>query len=61
MRLLSWNIQWCRGVDGRVDPERIARVARELADADVICLQEVARGFPSLAGSGGEEIGRAHV
>ena len=55
MRLLSWNIQWCRGVDGRVDPERIARVARELADADVICLQEVARGFPTLAGSGGED------
>jgi endonuclease/exonuclease/phosphatase family metal-dependent hydrolase len=55
MKLLSWNIQWCRGVDGRVDPERIARVARELADADVICLQEVARGFPTLAGSGGED------
>lgn len=55
MRLLSWNIQWCRGVDGRVDPERIARVTRELADADVICLQEVARGFPTLAGSGGED------
>lgn len=55
MRLLSWNIQWCRGVDGRVDPERIARVAHELADADVICLQEVARGFPTLRGSDGED------
>jgi endonuclease/exonuclease/phosphatase family metal-dependent hydrolase len=55
MKLLSWNIQWCRGVDGRVDPQRIARVTRELADADVICLQEVARGFDTLAGSGGED------
>lgn len=56
MKLLSWNIQWCRGVDGRVDPERIARVARELApDADVVCLQEVARGFDTLAGSAGED------
>lgn len=56
MKLLSWNIQWCRGVDGRVDPERIARVARELApDADVVCLQEVARGFDTLAGSTGED------
>lgn len=55
MKLLSWNIQWCRGVDGRVDAERITRVARELADADVICLQEVACGFPALAGHCGED------
>jgi endonuclease/exonuclease/phosphatase family metal-dependent hydrolase len=55
MKLLSWNIQWCRGVDGRVDPQRIAREARAMADADVICLQEVARGFDTLAGSGGED------
>jgi endonuclease/exonuclease/phosphatase family metal-dependent hydrolase len=55
MKLLSWNIQWCRGVDGRVDPQRISRVIRELADADVICLQEVARGFDTLSGSGGED------
>ncbi len=55
MRLLSWNIQWCRGVDGVVDPQRIARNARALADADVICLQEVARGFDTLPGSSGED------
>ncbi len=55
MKLLSWNIQWCRGVDGRVDASRIARVIRELADADVICLQEVARGFDTLVGSRGED------
>jgi endonuclease/exonuclease/phosphatase family metal-dependent hydrolase len=55
MKLLSWNIQWCRGVDGRVDPERIARELRAVADADVICLQEVARGFDTLAGSAGED------
>lgn len=55
MQLLSWNIQWCRGVDGRVDPQRIARTIRDLADADVICLQEVARGFDTLAGSQGED------
>jgi endonuclease/exonuclease/phosphatase family metal-dependent hydrolase len=55
MKLLSWNIQWCRGVDGRVDAARIARVIRQLADADVICLQEVARGFDTLAGNSGED------
>jgi len=54
MRLLSWNVQWCRGLDGRVDPARIASEARRLADADVICLQEVAIGFAGLPGSSGE-------
>ena len=39
--ILSWNIQAGRGVDGRVDLARIARTIRALADADVICLQEV--------------------
>lgn len=54
MKLISWNIQWCRGIDGRVDPARIARVARELCDPDVCCFQEVAVNFPALAGSAGE-------
>ncbi len=48
MRLLSWNIQWCRGVDGRVDPERIAREAQALCDPDVCCFQEVAVNYPDL-------------
>jgi len=54
VKLISWNIQWCRGSDGRVDPARIARVAREMADFDVLCLQEVASNYPDLAGSSGE-------
>jgi len=45
MRLLSWNVQWCRGIDGRIDPGRIAAEAKRLADPDVVCLQEVAAGF----------------
>jgi len=55
LRLLQWNIQWCRGMDGRVDPARIARVAQELADPDVICFQEVAINYATLAGSDGED------
>jgi len=55
MKVLSWNVQWCRGVDGRVDPVRIAREARRLADPDVICLQEVAQDLSTLAGSRGED------
>ena len=54
MRLLSWNVQWCRGMDGRVDPKRIAAEARR-AEPDVFCLQEIARNFPEMAGSAGED------
>ena len=39
--VVSWNIQAGLGVDGRVDLDRIGRVIVALADADVICLQEV--------------------
>jgi endonuclease/exonuclease/phosphatase family metal-dependent hydrolase len=55
MRLLSWNVQWCRGIDERVDPKRIADVAKRFADPDVFCLQEIARNFPEMAGSSGED------
>ena len=55
MIVLTWNVQWCRGVDGRVDPGRILSTARQIADFDVLCLQEVARGFADLEGSTGED------
>jgi endonuclease/exonuclease/phosphatase family metal-dependent hydrolase len=55
MIVITWNVQWCRGVDGEVAPARIGRTARELADFDVLCLQEVAINFPGLAGSRGED------
>jgi endonuclease/exonuclease/phosphatase family metal-dependent hydrolase len=54
MKLITWNVQWCRGCDGRVDPARIVAHARALADFDVLCLQEVAANFPGLDGSRGE-------
>jgi len=47
VKLISWNIQWCRGMDGRVDPERIARTAKQLGP-DVCCFQEVAVNYPDL-------------
>jgi endonuclease/exonuclease/phosphatase family metal-dependent hydrolase len=51
MKLITWNIQWGRGIDGRVDLERIVRTARAMADFDVICLQEIADNFPGLKGN----------
>src|SRR5690349_2880429 len=55
MILITWNVQWCRGMDGNVDPARIAQVAKSLADFDVLCLQEVAINFPGLPGSAAED------
>jgi len=54
MRLLSWNIQWGRGIDGRVDLARTAAVIRG-CDADVVCLQEVAVNHPDLPGGAAED------
>ncbi len=55
MKLVTWNIQACRGCDGVVSPRRIVETARALADFDVLCVQEVAANFPALPGSAGED------
>lgn len=40
LRLMTYNVHGCRGMDGKVAPHRIARViARE--DPDIVCLQEL--------------------
>jgi len=51
LKLITWNIQWGRGLDGRVDLARIVRAARAIADYDVLCVQEVADNFPGLEGN----------
>lgn len=55
MKLLTWNIQWGRGMDGRVDPQRILSEIRAMGEFDVIAMQEVAVNFPGLPGSQGED------
>ena len=57
MKLVTWNVQWCRGADLVVDAERIVREARRIADFDVLCLQEIADNYPDprLGGSDGED------
>ena len=44
--IVTWNIQNGKGVDGVTDLARIARVVRAMGEADVICLQEIARNDP---------------
>src|SRR5215469_4024635 len=40
VRVVTYNVHTCVGVDRRYDPGRIAAVLREI-DADIACLQEV--------------------
>jgi endonuclease/exonuclease/phosphatase family metal-dependent hydrolase len=55
LRIVTYNIHRCRGMDRRVMPSRIIDVLREV-DADVIALQEVIGAGPMGAGQA-EEIG----
>lgn len=40
MRVATYNVHKCRGLDGRVRPDRIVQVLSEI-DADIVALQEV--------------------
>lgn len=55
IRLVTWNVQWFRGLDGRVDPARVIAHARSLVDFDVLCVQEVADNFPAPHLEGNDE------
>lgn len=52
-RIATYNVHRCRGIDGRLRPERIVDVLREV-DADVVALQEVV----SADGDGNENQAR---
>jgi endonuclease/exonuclease/phosphatase family metal-dependent hydrolase len=56
MRLINWNVQWGRNAVGDVGLARTLDEARRLfGDFDVLCLQEVTRGFGTLPGHPGED------
>lgn len=55
MKLVSWNVQWGRDAAGHVDLARTVREARRLADFDVLCMQEITRGFGALPGHPGDD------
>ena len=57
VRIATYNIHRCRGMDRRTAPQRIAEVLRDI-DADVVALQEVIGAGPAGAGQA-EEIGAA--
>jgi endonuclease/exonuclease/phosphatase family metal-dependent hydrolase len=55
VKLVTWNTQWCCGLDGVVSPQRIVDGARQLADFDALCLQEIAQGYDALRGAPGDQ------
>ncbi len=55
LRIATYNVHRCRGLDGRTNPARIAEVIRAI-DADVVALQEVVGAGPSSAGHA-EQLG----
>jgi endonuclease/exonuclease/phosphatase family metal-dependent hydrolase len=57
VRIATYNIHRCRGMDRRTSPPRIIQVLREI-DADIVALQEVIGAGPAGAGQA-EEIGAA--
>jgi endonuclease/exonuclease/phosphatase family metal-dependent hydrolase len=57
LRVATYNIHRCRGMDRRTIPSRVAEVIREL-NADIVALQEVIGAGPNGTGQA-EEIGAA--
>src|SRR5205814_2504627 len=57
IRIATYNIHRCRGLDGRTRPDRIATVLRAI-DADVVALQEVVGAGPR-GSSHAEQLGAA--
>ena len=55
IRVATYNIHRCRGLDGRTNPTRVAEVIRAI-DADIVALQEVV-GASSVATGHAEELG----
>ena len=50
MKIITWNVQWFCGLDGVIDIARVVKDAQDMADFDVICMQEVAVNYPRLDG-----------
>ncbi len=57
LRIATYNVHRCRGLDGRTRPDRIAAVLRAV-DADIVALQEVVGPGPNSGGHA-EDLGAA--
>src|SRR5947207_1956421 len=57
LRIATYNVHRCRGLDGRTRPDRIAAVLRTI-DADIVALQEMVGPGPH-GGGHAEALGAA--
>ncbi len=57
MKIVTYNVHRCRGMDGITSPQRIARILRNLRP-DIVALQEVVGAGPHIMG---QEDGIGHV
>jgi endonuclease/exonuclease/phosphatase family metal-dependent hydrolase len=55
LRIATYNVHRCRGLDGRTNPGRVAAVIRSI-EPDIVALQEVVGAGPHSAGHA-EELG----
>ena len=61
MKLITWNIQWGRGADGRVDLDRIVAHARGSPTSTCCACRRRSAGYPELPGcDGGDQFARLH-
>jgi endonuclease/exonuclease/phosphatase family metal-dependent hydrolase len=51
MKIVTYNVQWFKGLDNVVDIARVINVARDMADFDALCMQEVAVNYATLTGT----------
>jgi len=52
-KLITWNIQSARTPSGGAEPDLVIETLARFAGCDILCLQEVASGFPARDGSDG--------
>jgi endonuclease/exonuclease/phosphatase family metal-dependent hydrolase len=57
LKLITWNIQSARSPTGSADVDGVLACLERFGDADILCLQEVANGFPARDGrDGGDQF-----
>ena len=60
LTIVSWNIQYGKGIDGRIDLTRIAREVQSNGLPDLLCLQEVSRNYPTID-NGSDQVAELQI
>ena len=55
MKLVTWNTQWCRGMDGMVSPQRIVDGARAWPTSTCCACRRSRRAIAGMPGAPGDQ------